>query len=199
MLRLRNEGNNFPFIAHDLAGRYQILGRPVEAVAVTTEGIAFTEERFVPGTDGHRYRDTILAMLFRARATALLDLGRVDEAAVELGRDDSLMARLPRTQGYYETWRSHICQSGRLRRLQGRLTEAESALLACLRDTSPLAQVSPFPIPNSVPPNSGFERAGTMQLVALYDAAGRTAEADRYRLRAEMAQAHVDSLLAAGK
>ncbi|GAB5534460.1 MAG: hypothetical protein Rubg2KO_07090 [Rubricoccaceae bacterium] len=200
MLRVRNEGNNFPFIAHDLAGRYQVLGRPLDAVSVTTEGIDYAEERFVPDTDGHRYRDTILAMLFRARATALLDLGRVDEAALELARDDSLMALVPPTSGHYFTWRSHTCQTGRLRRLQARQAEAESALLACLGDTSPLAQVSPFPIPDSgLPDTPGFERVGTIQLVALYDAMGRTPEANRYRLRAEVAQAYVDSLLAVGR
>ena len=196
MLRVRNEGNNFPFTALDTSSRYWLFGRPEEAVAVASEGLAFAEEHFVPGTDAIRYRDAILTMLLQRRAAAFLDLGRVDQAARDLARDDSLMARLPRTAGYYSTWRSIICQKGRLLRLQGQLPEAESALLACIEHTSPLATVSPFPIPDSrISELPEFERVGAVQLVALYEAMGRPADAARYRPRADAARAYTDSLL----
>ena len=200
MLRQRNEGNNFPFIARDLAGRYLMLGLPHRAEAVAAEGARVAEARFVPGDDGFRYRETILFLLATTQAAALLDLDRLPEAAPLLHRADSLWARLPSSSGQYVNWQFYVCQVGRLRRRQNRHDEAEAALLACIGDPSPRAARPPMPAPPvRMPYDAWTDQGEALELVALYDGLGRPAEADRFRARARQSQALFDSFRTAGR
>ncbi len=196
MQRVRNEGNNFPFMANDLGGLYNELGRSAEADALFAEATAFVEDHFVPGSDGGRYRDRILIILNQRWSTALLGLGRLDDADRQLAASDSVLARLPRLAVHHEAWQSQMCALGALRLSQGSLDEAEADLLACYGAGPPGAAASPFPstkataLANVRP----FQDSGALALETLYDDAGRPAEAAPYRAQAAQVRAKTDSI-----
>ncbi len=195
MQRARNEGNNFPFMAMDLGVEYRRVGRPAEATALAAEGIAFIEARFVPGADGVRYRDRMLAFLAQNRAMYLADTGDFAEASRSLVFSDSLVARLPRVAMNHGVWRAQMCAVGMVRLREQRLAEAEPPLLACAREASPRASASPFPRPAvaDLMEDVYTREIAVPALVALYDAQGRAPEAARFRPEADRIAARLDS------
>ncbi len=206
MQRARNEGNNFPFMVLDLASNYSEAGRYAEAEALSREGIAFVQTRFVPGDDGFRYRDRILILLLQKRADALSGLGEFGVAAHQLTSADSVLMRLPRLTTYYEVWQNQMCSLGRLLLHQRRYAEAEPPLLACHGELPPRAPAAPFPRPEvaSSTPSSVFSTPASVALAELYETEDRPDEAARYRaeverFRAEAARsyARLDSIRAA--
>ncbi|HYE96353.1 MAG TPA: tetratricopeptide repeat protein, partial [Rubricoccaceae bacterium] len=196
MQRARNEGNNFPFIIEALAKHYQQAGRYAEADALLGEALVFVRTRFVPGNDGHRYRDRLLVVLPQYQAAARMGLGDLAGAARTLATADSGLARLPRTAGHYDAWRYQTCYRGRLLRLQGHPAGAERWLLACRGIGPPRAPSSPFPGAEALPAlrQQRFQEMASADLAALYEAWGRPEAATPYRADAARHRARVDSL-----
>jgi hypothetical protein len=198
MLRARPGGNNFPWVIESLVAKYQQAGRYAEADALLEEGIVFVRTTFVPGHDGHRYRDRLLVLLPQYQADARLSLGDLGGAARSLATADSGFVRLPRTAAYYGMWRSQTCHRGHLLRLQGRPAESERWLLACWGTGPPRAPASPFPVDELLPAvtERGFREQASADLVPLYEAWSRPEAAAPYRADAARYQVKQDSLRA---
>lgn len=60
MLKANPSGNNFPFIASELSGLALQVGRVDLAEILAKESIDYVSSVFVPGHDGHKYRETLL-------------------------------------------------------------------------------------------------------------------------------------------
>ncbi|MEM1115266.1 MAG: serine/threonine-protein kinase [Bacteroidota bacterium] len=189
MQRARNEGNNFPFMAQDLADRHLWAGRPAEAAPLLREAFAFVSDRFVPGHDGEPYRLPVQAGLASSLVRAHLDLDDLASATRWLEAADSLVARLPPEAASRAAWQVLACTRGRLLRMQSRYPEAERALLGCAGEGPPRGLASPFPgLPASAPPRVRHE------LVALYDAWSRPEVAAPHREAAARFVAARDSV-----
>ncbi|MEM6784422.1 MAG: serine/threonine-protein kinase [Bacteroidota bacterium] len=195
MQRARNEGNNFPFMVQPLADAYLLAERPAEADSVLAEALDFVTTVFVPGHDGHRYRQPVQAALARDRAVAHLNLDRLDESDRWLTYADSVLGLLSSEAQHLSTWQTQRCVEGRLRSAQQRPSEAERALLACAGVGPPRAPAAPFQPPDVVSPIFDAPSVqASAALVVFYDEQGRPDEAAPYRATAAAYSAQRDSI-----
>ncbi|MEM1054563.1 MAG: serine/threonine-protein kinase [Bacteroidota bacterium] len=185
MLRQRPGGNNFPFILQETADFYLLLGRPEDARQVAREGVAFVEQVFVPGHDGYRYRDGVLASLNREGARAALDLGDLEDAARWITRAESAAVRvgLPMMDQIASV-------RGRLYLARGQIEEAEPLLVTGRGEEGPLRGGIPWVFVS--------HRYGPAvdALARLYEAAGRPELAAEQRRDLALYLASRDSLRA---
>ena len=185
MLRARNEGNNFPFMAQELANRLRRAGRLAEADALLREALAFAEATFRGGHPGARYRPMLRAVLHGDLSLNAYLRGDLDEAEREAGHADRAVRTLPPGVAHAR-WQHVRCVAGTTAAARGR--DATADLLACAGDPDPRAAVSPFPPvpagrPETVP-------AIHDAIAGVYDRLGRPSDAARSRAgRDSLAQA----------
>lgn len=183
MQRVRNEGNNFPFMAQELANRFRQASRPAEADALHREALAFSEATFRDGHPGARYRLRLQAVLHGELALNARLRGDLDDAEREVALADGALRALPRDDAAGQTWRLVRCVAGMTAEARGR--DATADLLACAGDPDPRAAASPYPIA------PGRPLVGPPLLEALagmYDRLGRPDDA-------VLARTHRDSLV----
>ena len=202
MQRVRNEGNNFPFMIIDLVAVLIPLQEIEEADSLNKEALDFVEAVFIPGHDGYRYRDMTRMGSFRQRAQLKVRNGEIDEAEGWMIRSDSLFQRMGEGIPAFLRWRLQHCTWGRLFFRQGRYGEAEKSLLTCRGEDAPRGQTPPFPKPenyDSFPrgaPTPDQSGQAALDLIHLYEAWGRPADADPYREEARRYHQRLDSLRA---
>ena len=174
-----------------------------QADSLNKEALVFVNEVFIPGHDGYRYRDPMHIALFKQRAEVKLNQGEVQEATLWMSRSDSLFQRFGEGSSAFYSWQWYHCLWGPIFFRQGRYAEAEKSLLTCRGEEAPRGQVPPFPKPENydtfpraepVPDQSG---QAALDLIDLYEAWGRPADADLYREEALRHRQRLDSLRAA--
>jgi len=190
MQRAHNEGNNFPFMAIDLASTYASAGHLAEADSLLQEAFSDITSRFVPGHDGFRYRHPVQTNLAVTLSQIALDLNNLDEGARWLAVSDSLFPLLPQEEGFLRVWRNQMCARGQLLRRRQRPAESERALRACLGDGPPDGLAAPFPLSPALPSQIG---QASRELVRLFNGAGMPERATPYRDAAATYQAERDS------
>ena len=184
MQRALPEGNNFPFMAQELARLYRLGGRPADAVPLLRDGLAFVRAEFTPGRDAHRYRAPLEAALADALAQAHLDLGAPEAAGRWLAGADSALAVAPDDGAGALTVRTHQCVRGRWQLAAGRADEAERTLEACL---------APAPALPYAPVEAAFGTEAGAVLAAHLESTGRPV-APPYRRAAARHRALRDSV-----
>jgi serine/threonine-protein kinase len=177
MQRARNEGDNFPFMAQELASRLRDAGRLAEADALLREALAFSEATFHGRHSGSRYRTRLRALLLGELALNAYLQGRLGEAEREVARADRALRALPPDADAQQRWRLVRCVAGMTADARG--LDATADLLACAGDPDSRATASPFPVVSSRP---AYPVPAVYEAVAvLYDRLGRPADAGRSR------------------
>ena len=91
MLRVKNEGNNFPFILQELSTILIRAGYSDYAKNLLSEAVQFTREHFVPGTDGYRYLDGLQIVLYQKIIDSEIRSGQFENAEKNLSTLDSMI------------------------------------------------------------------------------------------------------------
>jgi serine/threonine-protein kinase len=177
MQRARNEGNNFPFMAQELATRLRGAGRLAEADSLLREALTVTERTFQGGHPGARYRQRLGAVLHAELALNALLRGLLGAAERGVVRADRALRALPADVDAQQRWQFVRCVAGMTAEARG--LDGTSDLLACAGEPDPLATASPFPVG---PSRRAYPVPAVYEAVAgLYARLGRPSEAARSR------------------
>lgn len=201
MQRVRNEGNNFPFMIQELTHLLLFYQEFEEADALNQEALDFVHEVFVAGHDGHRYRDAVRMIFYRQRAEIFLGKGAEQEAERWIMRSDSLMQHFEDAGAALGVWQSNHCIWGKIYLQQGHHAEAEKSLLTCLGEAAPRGWDLPVFVSEDaefldVKPYPNVQRQAEENLIMLYDTLGKPRSADPYRNAVDLFRQRIDSLQA---
>jgi len=112
-------------------------GRLREAVRLTEKAIALGPENLSLGQDLFGYSAYLAGLMFRGMA--LVEMGRLDEAASDLDRASQYPAEQPSSFIWSQAW--HVVRAYRSGDVSGALTHAHRALERAEENGAPVAQV----------------------------------------------------------
>ncbi|NND72745.1 MAG: serine/threonine protein kinase [Rhodothermales bacterium] len=200
MLRLRNEGNNYPFILEELGSIAASVGEFEIAHGLLAEGLTFVDANFVEGTDAFRYRTRLLASIERTIGRSYLLAGDAESAAYHVGERERLLKDVPPIDGHYQ-WIENACFSGLQQMEAGNTDSAEQSLITCYDHTNARSLVyDGVDQEGKTRSNAVMERPASLsgwaanKLTELYVARGDETGRKMVEARAERYRSEVDSL-----
>ncbi len=200
MLQQRNEGNNYPFILHELANLTLDAELFLVADSLLSEAFQFIDNNFVLNQDGYKYRNSLLAENLQLTAQAAAGNSEIEKAINALSAADSFLLQAPPIHNYYANWRRHNCTRGKISRILGDLVASRQELLACYDHTHPEALQSPYPLPDSFELHTFINRVprlkgrAAIELQQLYGDVTLNIPQSEIEAEAEIYESQVDSL-----